>query len=152
MTMPFEGWYLMVPSLERITYIIIFIPCMKSVLCVEWRQENLSELVRVFFFSLLCSVQLHFKKILCSEVLVLLKTEQNMHSYKAWLKNYRYVTILAITRSLLSKHFSVSYLYQCKCIVLYVQFFWDSIMKWRGFINSKNNNNKKITVTFYVYV
>ena len=104
----------------------------------EWADSSFSP----SFVSYNC-----ISKMLYSDWLGFCWNHTNMHSYKPWLKNYSYV--IAITHSLPSRHCSVSYLYQCKCIVLYVQFFWDSIMKWRGFIN---NNNNKITVTFYVYV
>ena len=141
----------MVAYLKRITYIIIFIPCMRSVLCVDGLEGKNLRASWFIIFSLLLFCTTAFQRCRAKYWLGFCWNHTSMHSYKPWLKNYSYV--IAITHSLLSRHCSASYLYQCKCIVLYVQFFWDSIMKWRGFINNnKNNNNKKITVTFYVYV
>ena len=141
----------MVASLERITYIIIFIPCMWRVLCVDGLEGKNLRASWFIIFSLLLFCTTAFQRCCTAKYwLGFCWNHTNMHSYNPWLKNYSYV--IAITHSLLSRHCSVSYLYQCKCIILYVQFFWDSIMKWRDFINNKNNNNKKITVTFYVYV
>ena len=60
----------------------------------------------------------------------------NMHSYKSW---FKFHSVVYKQHILLLSTFCIIFI--SMQMYFYVWFFWDSIMKWRGFINNNKKDN-----------